>query len=559
MITIAIENFRGCAEARIECAPIALLAGLNGAGKSSIAQAVGCALTGEPYPAKGFPRAFVGAIVRMGADRAEVEVSHTDGSVRTTWPEARSTTAGTAPTAGENAVGLDSIVALAPRERLRILAQCLHAQPSRDELMAALTERGLGFPHVIDSLWSAIETSGWDGAERHRRERGAEMKGQWRGVTGANYGSKIGASWRNDLADERESDLLAAVNRATQARDNAISAEAVSESERLRYLDEASDLDGKSANVIRFEGDVKEAEQAFARTRAHRQNLPAAERRKSIPCPYCDGPIFVHQDLGGTSLEKAGFDDLDDAELKRRRLAIAEADGALAKANDDLAAARRKLGVATAIVERARKAKERLANWPRAVESGTDLDTASAALARAEKRLGEFRVKIEADKIHEMIENNEVAIDLLGADGLRAQKLEQVLDVFVQATLRPLSVAARWGEVSIDEAGNIAYSGRPYALLSTSEQYRVRAIVAAGMAQLDGSALLVFDGADVLDAPSRSGLFGLIRAAGIPALVCMTAPRREQVPDLEQLRLGRSYWIERGTIEAIEGPSKAAA
>lgn len=558
MISILIKDYRGCSRAHIECAPIALLAGLNGAGKTSIAQAVGCVLTGEPSPVAGRGNAGAARVMRDGATSAAIELSSDDGIATIIWPEARRTMDGTPPEASIYAAGLDSIATLTPKERLRILAQYLHADPTRDELAAALKERGLREPQVVDSLWSSIEVSGWDATERLRRERGAEMKGQWRGVTGAIYGSKIAAMWRPDLADLVESDLVSAVSQARHERDNAISAAAVSESERLRLEQEAGELAQRQESADRISAQAANAASAYEKARKAVEKLPPAAQPHTLPCPYCDGPIVLHRDLAETRLEKFTGERLDDAELRRRRMAIADADGKRQHAEGQVAILRQDLSKARDAIDRAQRAKERLANWPRAVETGTDVDTASAALGRAEKRLNEFRAKQQAAEIHAKIEGNEIAIELLAGDGLRAKKLENVLGVFVRAQLQPLCEASRWGAVTIDVGGNIAYSGRAYALLSTSEQYRVRAILAVAMAQLDGSRLLVFDGADILDAPSRSGLFGLINAAGLPALVCMTAPRRGQVPDLAALGSGASYWLAGGVLEPL-GPEQAAA
>jgi hypothetical protein len=206
---------------------------------------------------------------------------------------------------------------------------------------------------------------------------------------------------------------------------------------------------------------------------------------------------------------------------------------------------------AEAAVRGSNDAKERIANWPRAVETGVDIATAEQQLQRAEKRLAEHRTKIEADRLHRLIEGNEIVIDLLASDGLRAKKLGRVIDVF-DAQLADLCRAAGWLAVRVDDAGNIGYGDRAYGLLSTSEQYRVRAILAVAMAQLDGSQLVVLDGADVLDAPSRGQLFSMLGTIDVPALVTMTLARRSLMPDLAVAELGRSYWLTGGVVEPID-------
>jgi hypothetical protein len=63
--------------------------------------------------------------------------------------------------------------------------------------------------------------------------------------------------------------------------------------------------------------------------------------------------------------------------------------------------------------------------------------------------------------------------------------------------------------------------------------------------------MVVLDAADVLDGPARSGLFAMLDEAAIPALVCLTLTRREQMPDLAAAGMGSSYWIESGIVRPL--------
>ena len=547
---ITVSNFRGCARAELECAPVALCAGLNAAGKSSIAQAVGAALTGDALPITGMRPNASGSLVRSGAAVGSVEISGADGSATVEWPSARATSNGTPPTASVYATGLASIVSMPPKDRLRVLSEYLKAEPTRADLALALDEAGIGGDRAVNTIWTLIEQQGWDGAERLRRERGAELKGAWRQTTGANYGSRVAASWRPDLAELNEADLVTAVNNAKAERDRSLTAEAVSDAERRRLEQEAELYDARVAALERATARVEEYRLTARQTQEARAALPPASAPVSFPCPHCAGPLVFVKAGVETRVEKASETEIDNAELRRRRDAIASADGAAARAYDDLSQARRDVAGGEKAVADSREARESMDNWPRAVESGTDRTTAEAQLSRAEKRLAEWRTKAEADRLHSLVEGNEIVIGLLAGDGLRARKLARVLTV-MQADLDELAEAARWQPVHVDSAGNIDYGNRPYALCSSSEQYRVRAMLAAEMARLDGSAMLIFDGADILDAPSRSGLFALIGAIDIPALVCVTLPRREQVPDLAAAGIGKSYWINGGVVEPI--------
>jgi hypothetical protein len=548
MIGAHLRDFRGCQRAEITCHPMALLGGLNRAGKTSIAQAVGAALCGDALPVQGLPRNSAGLLVRTGASGATVELRGPTGTVTMSWPSGTARSEGQPPTASAYAAGLSSIVTLSPRDRARALSDILHAEPTREELQQALTERGFAPAHV-DQIWQWIEESGWDATHTRRKDRGAELKGQWRQVTGVNYGSRIAASWRPDLADGNDSDLSAAVARAKFVLENAQSAAAVSSAERERLTALANSQHAKKTSWLAADTAVKEAGEALRRAQAARMALPPAEQQQTQPCPYCAKPIVVRQvSLVETRLEKA--EPIAEGDAKKRRQAIASADGEVAGATDRLNNARRAAALAQAAVNEADAARERIANWPQATETGTDIEAARSELSRAEKRLAEFRMKREADDINARIESNETLLTLLAGDGLRAAKLARVLGIFI-GQLRALTDAAGWTdvvEVDIDMA--ISLSGRPYALLSVSEQYRVRAVLQLATACIEGADLVVIDGADVLDAPTRSGLFAMLDAAGVTALVCMTLSRREQMPDLAASGLGASYWLAGGVVEA---------
>jgi hypothetical protein len=208
------------------------------------------------------------------------------------------------------------------------------------------------------------------------------------------------------------------------------------------------------------------------------------------------------------------------------------------------------------LVAASTKASERLANWPRAVEHAVSSRDADEAVSQATKRLHECRAKIRADEIHGTIEAGEVVLGLLAGDGLRAQKLARVLDTF-NSSMATLSETANWSPVVVASDMSISYGGRPYALASDSEKYRVRVVLQVAMARLEGASLVVIDAADILDGPARGGLMAMLKKAGLPALVCMTFSRIDQMPDLSDSAMGASYWITDGVVG--DGSARRAA
>ncbi|HJQ56418.1 MAG TPA: hypothetical protein VJ890_05905 [Vineibacter sp.] len=558
MIAISLRDFRGCERADLIVDPLCLLAGVNAAGKSSVAQAVGAAASGNALPVAGLTKAMTGMLVRSGAANGTVELVGDGGTVWMAWPAAAARQeGGEPPQASQYAAGLSSVLTLPQRDRARVLSDVLKALPTHDDVSTALAEVGWA-PERCEAAWKLIEEQGWDGAHAARRDRGAEFKGRWRQVTGANYGSRIAAAWRPDLADLDEGELIDAVREARAGLEKAQTAAAVSSVEQAQLRTEASLVGALTAAEAIAAGDVDRAQAEVAAAQEARAALPSAEQPATHPCPYCSEPIIVQN--ARPRLVKSEVAPLQDSELKARRLAIADADGKIAHAGDALNAARQKLAAAQAAVENARRAQERIAANPGSAEPGMSVEALRAEVARTEKRLAEYRTKVEADEINAQIERNEQLLEVLAGDGLRAKKLSRVLDVFVGRQLKALTDAAGWAAVTIDAEMNVSM-GLPYPLLSKSEQYRVRAVFQVAMAIIDGSDLVVLDEADILDGPTRSGLFKMLDAAtqeGLAALVCMTLSRKDQAPDLAAIGLGRSYWLEAGVAEPIGQEAQAA-
>jgi hypothetical protein len=562
MILLELRDFRGCERAALRCDPIALVAGRNASGKSSIAQAAGAALSGQTRVVDGVTKSAAGMLVKIGASSASIVLSGPGGKMRVEWPSCQATSDGEPPHASEIAAGLDSVAEMAPVDRAGVLGDLLHAAPTREEFVVALADLGLDDDEVVAVIWQLITDQGWDQAHQVRKERGAEYKGQWRQVTGVNYGSRIAASWVPKgwaAAEEKlsENDLAAALVKAKADHERAIAAVAVSTAEREQLATEAAKVEERQAALR----EVEDAQAAVAgvldAAKSYRAGLLPADAEPGIPCPHCGKAVAIRRvSLVETILTK--IEEISAAETKRRRQAIAEADGDIARREGELTGARNAIAAARQALFAATGAKARLNSLASDKVVG-NVETAAAAVEQAEARLKAFRQKTQADSLREKIKVNDLILDILAANGLRARKLGRVLDTFNTAGLKPLTEAAGWKAVIVEPDMLLTYGGRRYGLLSTSEQYRVRAALQVAMARLDGSEMLVLDAADVLDAPTRSGLFALLAEAGLPAIVCMTLTRREQVPDIGAAGLGASYWIENGCLETLRQIEEAAA
>lgn len=95
--------------------------------------------------------------------------------------------------------------------------------------------------------------------------------------------------------------------------------------------------------------------------------------------------------------------------------------------------------------------------------------------------------------------------DALAPDGIPAEMLDDAIDP-INASLRGHAMAAEWAETLIGSDMDILAAGRPYALLSESEKWRVDALIGAAIAEMSGLRMLLLDRFDVLDSKGREDL-----------------------------------------------------
>ena len=147
-IKINITDFRGIEKADIEVTGLALVAGVNAAGKTSVCQASAAALTGNVTPLHGLRKSEAGTLVRSGAPDGGVVVATADGTSQIRWPIAKMTTEGTPPQASAVAAGLESVATMSSGDRAKALMPYLKAEPTREDLAAALPDIKIGRAHV---------------------------------------------------------------------------------------------------------------------------------------------------------------------------------------------------------------------------------------------------------------------------------------------------------------------------------------------------------------------------------------------------------------------------
>lgn len=531
---ITVKNYRGIESAEITAAPLALVAGNNGSGKSSIAMAVAAVLTRSATP-PGMLKKDAGQLLREGQSRGSCEI---DGA-KISWPGGTVNADTGTPQATAVAAGTSSPLDMKPAETAAYLSGLLNAEPTVDDLFEELE----GMPcDLINNVWQEIQSSGWDSAHKRAKESGARIKGQWEQITGEVYGSKKAAEWRpacfaDALPDADE--LQAAVSAARHAVETTVAQAAVS-GERIALLQESVQEGHLSGQRIGgLEQQLAEQTAAIDAARKVLETLPGeVGHEQTAACPCCNELLVV---MSATVLIKAN-QQADPSENERRRAArqqqIALINGMTTRQRE----IQGELWQAQQSAQAGEKAAAELSATRTDGASAEQIEAAREALADAEYRLMAFNGMQEAARKVKQLAQNVLIVSALAADGLRQSVLSRVLDV-VNAELEAMAAHSGWGSVTITNEMAVQYRGRDYRLLSASEQFRCRVTLQLYIAQRDGSGAVVIDAADILDRGGRNGLFKMLRGYPLPAVVCMTLNAPEDAPNLKKAGIGRAYWV----------------
>ena len=567
---LTIDNFRGAEHAVINDEMISLVAGDNGAGKTSILIAAACALSGDMTPFE-IKKAEGGALVRDGASAATALIETADGTARAEWPKCDRKTTGEPPFASEVAVGLQSLVYMSDKDRAVYLGELLKTDPTREDFEAALIAANIATadegdkrkPHVskYEKVWATVERDGWAAAHTRASENGRTQKGNWNQVTKENWGIKKGQEWQPEgwdsaLASESLDSLEDAVTAARADVEHHVGRLAVSEDVVEQLQERAAKADERKAThdeaVATLEGYTAE----LAEINKQISEIGPRDNHAGMPCPHCGKGIVTVKKGAESSFEKP--QEIDNATLKKNRTEFASADGARIRIEGEIRAAKVEADRAKEDYDASLDAKRQLDEGVSSDGANQeDVDKAREVERKAIRERDAFKTKVEADRIHNSILTNAAMVEILAASGVRHTVLKRALDDF-NGKLAAICKAAKWGAVAVTESLGVEYRGRRYSLVSDGEKFRARVALQIACASADASQAVVIDGADILDLPGRGGLLAMLVKRGGRAIVGMTLPSVDKAPDLAARGVGSVYWIERGNFTAKQNEAEAA-
>lgn len=564
-IKIKVQGFRGITAAEISMRPIAMVAGRNGQGKSSLCQAVAAALTCSAVPffrsekpeQAVFNKTESEGLLHDGDKLGAVRVDIGSDIVQLAWPSHKLTVTGQPPVVGKVAAGLINTIDMGSADRANYFTSILASAPAESDFAAALAGAGFVPDHknlTVAKIWGDIEISGWDAVHKGLRTEITKNKGAWEHATGEKYGSEKAENYRpqgysDDLDGVVVTDLENAVAAAKQQVDDLIGSAALAD-------DKLKELENKAAR----EKEVKRVASGMRKTKETclqslvdiNAELDKVRSPHIFGCPHCGGVVHVLVPLKGQmSIEKSELTEKDIADMAERKK---KAEYAQAGAIED-----------------SRKATERYAqlqNEYLAVKGSIDAladikarKSPASALSKAQESLAvaQLRVRLkekvtDAAGLHGAIINQQIVLNTVASSGLRLTKLKEKMEVFNQV-MAGFCAVAKYGVVKLTDDLEVTYGDRNYMLLSDSEKYRCRAIIQVGSAVYEKSNIAIFDGADILDVPGRKGLLMLLRSLGseFNALVAMTIGKQESVIDLgdPKIAMGSSYWMQDGTCGPV--------
>lgn len=605
LTNIQISNFLGARAVDVRLAkPVCLFAGKNGAGKSSIQEAVRMALTGETVRV-GLKKDYA-ALISEGQESgfAAVECSnagyeavlpsgngnHSDNAMLPYVLDAQRFSRMTENDRRSFLFGLMGVKLDGPAIKQRLVA-------TETPDGATWKARGCNAAKVEQIL--PILRAGFDAASKEAANKARDAKANWKTATGGDtWGKDKAAKWqpaplpdgaesagkKHDNAVENRKMVdaeLATANQELGAAKAEQKRHQEAEAKRLELHTKAGHIKVLQDKVAMHTAELAEWERKVSDTRA----LAGGKPNPKAPGEFLlrGLAVVVHDMLGldfdypeeicnRAAIHLGEFRKLHgepvEAESKPNPQAVSDLpkyEQALSLTESTIANAKRDLAVA----EQAAATLKELDG----LKATADVDVIAAKVAELTETRNNWQT--DADKYRDIADKyarrqtliEQVAklhadvmawtaiADALAPDGIPAELLSEALGP-MNHRLAVTAGDAQWDRIEImpDMQIMAALHGRPYALLSESEKWRADAMIAEAVSHISGVKLLVLDRYDVLDGQGREDalywLDGLAENGEIDtALIFGTLKGlpAQLLPNIE------SVWIENGTAGQMKG------
>ncbi|HCF3968593.1 TPA: AAA family ATPase [Pseudomonas aeruginosa] len=567
---LEITNFQGLRHAALDVsAPVLLVAGHNGAGKSSLLDAIAMAFNGQPRRVS--LKKDMAQLVTEGAKKGEARVEWLDAAYEVQ-------VCGVALPTGKGSALTDSpflpyvldaslFASLDAKERRRVLFDLSGASTSPNQIAERLVAKGHAAA-LVEKVKPLLR-SGFPAAVEQAKAYASEARGTWKAITGENYGSEKAVDWapelvatvvtddqvaeagknlqllEDDLAEAQQA--LGASKQARQAADG--------RAQRIAKLRELVDLEPRRRNKLTTDEQNQDewSEKVMAAELASAGSVP----HQPLTCPHCQGAVDLQ---AGTLVVHQPPEQIADAEAARRlpeyREYLASAQRAVANSQRDLdecLAAAEQIKALEAESADAPSA-EAIANGEQAINELRQTRDASRAKLVALQEALEAAAQREASIAKAQAAHQDVVawtgmVDALSPTGIPAEILADAIGP-VNDTLKRLAGTAGWSPVQISADIDVTFGGRLYGLLSESERWRCDATLALAIATISGLRLALLDRLDVLDIPARTQqamkLFQSLAAGGEIDTLIVAGTLKE--PMAKTPAWLQAVWIDAGQL-----------
>lgn len=578
---LTIENFLGARAVDLDLStePVHLFCGHNGAGKSSIQEAVRMSLTGEAVRVD--LKKEYGRLVTEGAESGFIEVqADGDEPSLVMLPSGKGSGPVERPAALPYVLAAQRFARMTADERRAFLFGLMGLTADGPAVREKLATRGADAARI--QAIGPLLRAGFDAAAEEAKNRARDAKAAWRAVSGETYGAKKAEGWKAAQPAETGGDVT-----TLQA--------------------ELDELDAKLASHNRELGALQAAEQARAAARAQVETLREkagkhariAEKLKRDQTELAEWEAKV-----ATATARAGNGPrvglLHDAIAALDEIVVFAPDDKTVNAEAVLKAYEREFGpvgadsdpeAAAALPEYIR-ARDLMA---RAVENGkrdlaeadnaanqlaaialdkadddsTKLDMLRDLVAELQTQQRDLRAKIQTAKTaeaaraqadektakaadhHADVAGWDLIAEQLAPGSIPGELLAEALGP-LNARLADSAREADWLKAEVHPDMLITGGGRRYELLSESEQWRVDAMLAEAVSHLSGLRLLVLDRFDVLDLRGRGDLLawldGLAEDGSIETALLFGTLKAAPAAGAGLA----VHWVERGVVGGLK-------
>lgn len=586
--SILVSNFLRIKSANIEFQrPVVLVAGPNGNGKSSLAEAVRMAFTEQPTRVS--KKNEYEKLVHDGEKTGTILINHSQGETSFVLPKGKGegqVTHGAMPFC----LNANLFASLDTQARREFLLKLMGVKMTPNFVVDALVTRGVKMDKAEQVI--PLLAAGISSAQAEAQAKARDAKTVWKTATGENYGKEKAQDWKADVPefDQDKIDVLTLnieelqrqIDDANQAI-GAVKSPGENVDELQKQLDETRKVGTQYARIQdKLNVDLRQLEEwedKVARAQAAAKGTPEGlihDLARSlnwahgmlpttVPPEHEEAWIAAELHLGAYEKEFGVIGAHGDPELAQQLPAY---QSALELIQRSVANSRRDLAAADAAAQQAILLEEKIA-----LAKGSESQVQQ--LAALQTKLAELRAEMtakqkacdqevqmmrEADQAtvrtekatqaHEDVKAWEAISDALKPDGIPSELLGSALEPF-NSMLTEFSQIADWPLVRVYDDMGISFGEHEYALCGESHQWRADALIACAIAALSGIKFVVLDRFDCLDLPGRGDALALIddliaNADLECALVLATLKSKpEGLPDHVQ-----AEWIQGGVVQS---------